>query len=362
MPDPVYILSGATLLQAVVFATFLATIRGSKPLAQWLLLALMLVFVLEKADQLFRLSGMTAQHPRWAMIGNTVGTLIAPLIYLHVRERTLRTDRLERRDLLLATPFLALLIYVIATYHILPFDQKRTLFVEGTIATPVNRFGIPVLINLSNLCFLVAAVHRLNRHARGAAFWFSNLDGRVYPGVRAALILMALIIVFHLLAVFLPQLEFRLALGFGHFLLVNVFALSVLQAGDLAKPPESHDLTETTHERPDSLFSEEEIDAVMEAKALHLDPGLTLANLADALNCRPRDLSESLNHGAGRNFYAYVNAWRIREAKKRLLEEPERSVMEIALESGFNSKSAFHNAFRRELGITPTDWRGREQK
>jgi len=52
-----------------------------------------------------------------------------------------------------------------------------------------------------------------------------------------------------------------------------------------------------------------------------------------------------------------VNRHRIEHAKRLLRESPDCNVLTIALDSGFNSKSAFHIAFRRSTGTTPSNFR-----
>jgi AraC-like DNA-binding protein len=52
-----------------------------------------------------------------------------------------------------------------------------------------------------------------------------------------------------------------------------------------------------------------------------------------------------------------VNRQRIRDAMNELLRQPDRPVLEIALEVGFNSKSTFNAAFRQHAGTTPTQFR-----
>jgi len=357
--DLITIISGATLLQAAVFAGVLLADPQRQTLSRRLLAGVMIVLVLDKADQLFRLAGLPETYPQWAMIGNTAGILMAPLIYLHIQARIAPDHRLRPASLLMALPFAALLIYVISSYHILPLDQKIALFRDGTIETTANRYVIPALINLSNLGFLLATIYKLNTHHAGVFKWFSNPEGRVFPGVLLALVLMASLIVTHPAWTFLGTLDWRLGLNLGQFFLMNTLALSALRHGAPASAPAvaAPAVAAPRDQKPDIAISRTEIDRVMQKQKPYLDADLSLAALADAMRCRPRDLSEALNQGAGQNFYTYVNTWRIEEAKTRLREDPKTAVLDIALACGFNSKSAFNAAFKRALSTTPTEWR-----
>jgi AraC-like DNA-binding protein len=84
---------------------------------------------------------------------------------------------------------------------------------------------------------------------------------------------------------------------------------------------------------------------------------LTLRALSDTLNESPHYVSQVISQDLGTSFYEMVNGYRIGEAKRLLRESPDETVLAIAMNVGFNSKSAFHAAFRRCTGITPTEFR-----
>ena len=97
----------------------------------------------------------------------------------------------------------------------------------------------------------------------------------------------------------------------------------------------------------------------MQKERPYLESELTLPKLADLLQVPPHHLSQVINESLGQNFFDFVNAHRVEEAQ-RLLRDPERSaytVLAIAEEAGFNSKTAFNTAFKKVTGKTPTEFR-----
>ena len=89
---------------------------------------------------------------------------------------------------------------------------------------------------------------------------------------------------------------------------------------------------------------------------LYLDPQLSLEVASSKLNISSNYLSQIVNNHANYSFADYVNTQRIALAKQLLLD-PEFSrytIQSIALETGFNSKSSFYNAFKKVTKITPT--------
>ena len=88
-----------------------------------------------------------------------------------------------------------------------------------------------------------------------------------------------------------------------------------------------------------------------------LDPDLKIRDLARKLGQPTNDLSAVINQGTGKNYNEYINTFRIDHAKMLLLEKSSMSVMDIALASGFNSKSVFYENFTSFTGTTPSKYR-----
>ncbi|MDP2699763.1 AraC family transcriptional regulator [Thalassospira sp.] len=85
-----------------------------------------------------------------------------------------------------------------------------------------------------------------------------------------------------------------------------------------------------------------------------LDPMVSRSKLARAVGLTPNQLSYVLNHHVGQSFFDFVNRARIAEARAVLLLEPDRTILDIALSVGFNSKSTFNLAFKKMTGETPS--------
>ncbi|MFM2043033.1 MAG: hypothetical protein RLY86_1609 [Pseudomonadota bacterium] len=99
------------------------------------------------------------------------------------------------------------------------------------------------------------------------------------------------------------------------------------------------------------------LDGVMRRDRLWQDPALTLGRLAQAIGTSPNDTSQAINQGSGGSFFDYVNRLRVEEAQALLAEPGERTILDIAMAVGFNSKSAFNTAFKARTGMTPSAWR-----
>ena len=97
----------------------------------------------------------------------------------------------------------------------------------------------------------------------------------------------------------------------------------------------------------------------MEKEKPYLNENLTLKELADKLETSPNNLSQIINERFSKNFYEFINEYRINEVKS-LLIDPEYShysMLGIAFECGFNSKSTFNSVFKQFTGKTPSEFK-----
>jgi AraC-like DNA-binding protein len=115
----------------------------------------------------------------------------------------------------------------------------------------------------------------------------------------------------------------------------------------------------STLTRSDADLYSKKLKNFMDEEKPHLNPSLNLNQLAKRLCIQPRHLSQILNESLHQNFYDFVNSFRIEEAKKMLLDSSGENVtvLEVLLDAGFNSKSAFNRAFKKWTGLTPSEFR-----
>jgi AraC-like DNA-binding protein len=108
---------------------------------------------------------------------------------------------------------------------------------------------------------------------------------------------------------------------------------------------------------PELLPWRERLLTVMAAERPWLEPELTLTELAQRLRTTPNVLSKVINAGCGQNFNDFVNTYRVHEAQRKLGDPrfAHYSLVGVALESGFNSKSTFNRVFKKLLGQAPSE-------
>jgi len=100
-----------------------------------------------------------------------------------------------------------------------------------------------------------------------------------------------------------------------------------------------------------------EVKLYMQDHHAYKDNQLNLLSLAELVGVSTHHLSEVLNQHEGKNFYHFVNGYRIENVCNRLKEDNNAKIIELAFDAGFSSKSTFNAVFKQFTGFSPTQYR-----
>ncbi len=111
-------------------------------------------------------------------------------------------------------------------------------------------------------------------------------------------------------------------------------------------------------EIPDLDNWKEKIEKLMLVDKLYENPKLVISDLSDKLGAHSKRVSQVINHGFTLNFNDFVNLYRIKALMQKLEEREHdiQTLLSLALECGFNSKSTFNRAFKRYTSLTPKEY------
>ena len=103
----------------------------------------------------------------------------------------------------------------------------------------------------------------------------------------------------------------------------------------------------------------DKITQYMNTAKPYLDADLTLPGLAIMLQIPPHHLSRVINEKFGINFFDFINQYRIEEVKSKIVnpEFDNLTLLGIAFDCGFNTKSAFNRVFKKMTGLTPSEYK-----
>jgi|SoiMethySBSTD1v2_1073268.scaffolds.fasta_scaffold81043_2 AraC-like DNA-binding protein len=396
-------------IQGVFLAGALVAKRSNRT-ANRLLAATMVAFSISLASVVYYAAGLEQVFPHFFGASHPMPFLYGPLIYLYAVTAADRSRRLTRRDALHLVPFLATVITGLPIYLMSGAD-KLALYQQ------LQRGEVPPLIAIATpLKFVSGVIYApltlifLRRHRERVKDSYSsvervNLRWLLWLGAAAAAI-WALAVGFELVETagivrvgrgddFIALGMAVLVYGIGYMglrqpevfryetaehrvpaeLVVVERSASQSDGVDVAPEPaepqsptrlqmEESEPAAARYERSgltdrDAARLGEALLTVMDRDCPWRDSDLTLADLADLLSTTPHKLSEVLNAQIGQTFYDFVNGYRVKEVQRRIAAGDAQRVtmLALALDAGFASKSTFNVVFKKHTSRTPSDYR-----
>jgi AraC-like DNA-binding protein len=315
----------------------------------------------------------------WLVLVMGLALMLGPCLWMYARAVTEPTPP-RIRDLP-AWHFAVIALGLVLLVPLMTKIHSGTGFQHPDTVLPVRQ---PTLVHTTMLaCILVFALQAayylrasyrlLGQQASAARALFSDLRDRELNALRVLIFVVGAHWVFGI-----ARALHCLLLGkdAGYVVLFAVCevmfsvwaAASLLRAG-VAAEPEDRRLASEIGEGGETKYARSALDAPARERILrklgegwtvhqlHLDSQISLRALCARLRENPHYVSQVINQDLGTSFYDLVNRQRIAAAKEALTRDPERTVLEIALAAGFNSKSTFNAAFRQHAGTTPSDYR-----
>jgi len=214
----------------------------------------------------------------------------------------------------------------------------------------INNHETWVLRNYSNLKeFTLAWLRKLIIYYRLLWIVWVPLVAAFLLFFRFQLLYLGLVLVLYVLMLVLVYLTFWIGLeglGRGNLLFIKPAEVK----------PENKNFGKLTEGEIQRQI--ERINQLMKVDKIYLDENLNLKEFALHLKTDPNLISFILNNHLGSNFYDFVNRYRIEEVKEKLNDPASKhlTLLGIAFESGFNSKTTFNRVFKQATGITPTEF------
>lgn len=360
------ILSGSAV--GLFLALVLFTLRRGPRLPHVFLGSFLAAYALSNSGSILSHSGLFGRFPHGFAVFMPFVMLVGPTLYMYVLSLTVPAFRLQKSHLLHALPFLVTVTAF--SLFVYPLDAATKLDLIRRFNSGAPPLGleiylwsrIVVILAYLGLCGLA-----LRRYARTIRDSFSALERISLGWLR---LLVAAYGLGFLVVLLLAQLDvpdtFLHILESAIILIIGVRGLTQpeifsREPGRPAevRPAAKYERSSLTKEQADR--AEQLLLAVMESDKLYLDEELSLAGLAGKIGLAPASVSQVINERLKKNFYDFVNGYRIEEAQ-RILRDPRRrdqKILAIAFDSGFASKVAFNRVFKRHAGMTPSEYKAR---
>ncbi len=297
--------------------------------------------------------------------------IIAPALYMAVVQFTSPNKSLKWKGYLHFIPFALFLIYM-APFVITGNNN----WVRVSNLPLVLRLWLPVFISLflkiQLFTYLLFSIYQIHKHQRNIQLINANVDGINLKWLQYLIFSIAgMLIIWYAGMIFTsywikisePVIYLAGALFAGYFLLaqreIYPFEQAELAEITLVINPESSSTTSVQRFKDEVLEGyKDKLVLLMQTERFYLDNELTLPDLAGAMNISTHDLSYVLNKGLSRSFFQFVNSYRVEEAKRLMISKDNKhlNMLGIAYGAGFNSKTTFNTVFKKQTGLSPSQF------
>jgi len=363
-----------TVAQLLLFAIFLLTTTRKKQ-SDKIILALFLfansIYILDFL--LYRYSNLIIPYSiSFFYIGDTFGFLFGPLLYLYTRAVTSKNYHFRIKHVVHFVPFILLFCFTLFYFQFQPYEIKLELLKTGLYGDTISILYF-VIMNFSILIYLSTAIVVIRKKNLNLKSYYSSLDKINFNWLKLVVSAFLIMWIVDIVNWITGISEIR-TLMFGELLTLISLSINFVFANLLIlkslRLPETEIVTDSHkyEKSPLTVQNKHEIlqrlEKLMTHEKLFLHPSLTLGEIAQKLNVVPRYLSQVINELKNQNFYDFVNSYRIEEAK-RILSDPshnEEKILAVLFDCGFNSKSVFNTVFKKNTGITPSEYRRKYKK
>ncbi len=362
-----------------IFLTFFIVVllltKKHKALTDKILAIWFIIIGIHLLGYYYYLQGYWEIYPHLVGVTAPFPLLHGPMLFLYTLY-SLRSDhKLRQVDYLHFIPVTAAYLYMSNFFFFYTAEEKR--MIDRGEIRDYYVFAIILLIAIliSGLTYTVLSYRLTIKHEQEIDNYFSYNEGINMKWLRYCIISIGLIFISATMVYILRD-AFGISFSFNAEYIIYLIIIGfVFYIGYFGI---KHENIFTNRTQSENLNSKEKdqtekyrnsgmtkevagelyikLLSLMEEEKPYLYPKLSLAGLARQLDISPNQLSQIINQEAQVNFHDFINYYRVEEFISRANQNKKFSLLSLALDSGFNSKSSFNTIFKKQKGITPSQY------
>jgi AraC-like DNA-binding protein len=362
------------LLQAVIFVLLLVFrgIRQERHADFWLA-ALLMALGLSGVPYMLGWLGITMLWEEYTFLPwDSAGYLIVPFCYMFLQSLVNENWRFKQRDCIYFSIFIAYFVY----HTIIGLQGKE--YAQWWWNRIDSGYFINYLFSISDILLQVylfkKMLHIYTSYREWIKSYFSDTERISFVWFRNFLFIYFLNFIVNIaMLIFVAITNYNYeTMWWGYFLgtayiyYISIFGYSQMQIRSIHFTPKEENITiETIEKEENNALKDVDLD-FWKNKVLHyfecekpyLNSELKLSEVAQHLKTNLNVLSAVINTGFEKNFNDFVNEYRIIEFKKQVQHKDNQhlTLLAIAFDCGFNSKTTFNRAFKKVVGNTPKEW------
>ncbi len=373
-------------ITGIIISLFLAVLlftKKGKSAADLILALWLTVIALHLSIYYMRISGMYAEFPYLLGLEIPLPLVHGPFLYLYIAALVSQGNKKLPWFIHFIPAAVAYLL--LSGFFVLSFEQKIHVYQNNGLGFEKLTSIIRLPIIPSGILYVALSLALLKKHRVNISNRFSysekiNLNWLVYLTIGIGAIWLSIIIGNDISTFLLVDL-FILFIGYFGIKQVGIFtnrAAAGRMAGADSKQPKDQEsivpgLNSGAGEKPKYLKTavdpelmskiHQELTLLMQVEKPFKDPELNLETLADRMGVSGNTLSQVINSLEQRNFYDYINGFRVKEFQRIALlpENSKFTLLSLAFEAGFNSKTTFNRNFKKATGLSPGEFCRQEQ-
>ena len=350
------------IVQALLLALVLVTSKRGNRWANRFLAGIAVTISISVGASVLSYANYVQVYPHLRRIHQPFDFLPGPLLFLYVSALIFRSGP-GLKALLHFVP--AILCFLV----LLPFYLQSAAD-KGAAIQPASwhyaRAGLAIVLFMVYLAIIVAMLVRYSRKLK-------RQETTLYEKAAQLQIRVLVVSFFALWVVAISRYVFdmlypeyglatKMVLTCGATVIVYVLAYLALKnsaALESEQAPERKKYEASTLTPEQSARYLKRLRHAMEAEKAYTDGNLTLQKLSTKLSIPVQHLSQVVNEQLNQNILDFINMHRIEEVKRRLVDADLKhlSILAIAEDVGFNSKSSFNAVFKKYVNITPSEFR-----
>ncbi len=299
-------------------------------------------------------------------VGSSAALLYSPLFYFFILSQVPGRIRSFRLLPLHLVPFLLLTMYIFTAFSVLPAQAKKEILLSGGLFSAVQYNVLVAFVHIQVFVYFLLTIKEI----KSFKLKYQPSLKIKYLWIRYILFgitCLWLIDLFRYISeLYINQIKAPVEI----FLYLGFIVFCFLFIQKIFSQPFIFNVCENFTENKKQSLSDrirkqyyQKLLTYMNNEQPFLDPEINLSSLGQKISIPPRSLSEVINTMERKNFYDFINYYRIKESEKLLLTSSgrEKTILEVLYEVGFNTKSAFNIAFKKQTGMTPTEYKRRNE-
>lgn len=303
--------------------------------------------------------------------------LHGPFLYFYIQTLVLNKQRLILKDLSHLIPFVLFNLYILVTaFNPVASEKLNIERLSGEFNPPKLFLFFLIMTALSGTIYLIMTIRLFkkldirifNNYSFSADIdlkwlrWLVLVFGLVWTILICVTVIHHVFNMFSMVfctdGLFLSLSAFVILIGYFGLKQKVIFSSEHMEVSRESSKPLTKYAGSRLMESEAKQYAEK-LSEYMKSSRPHLNPELTLSQLAGELGISSHFLSQVINEKFGLNFFDFINRYRVEEFKERSTDPKYNnfSLLGIALECGFNSKSAFNRIFKQKTGLTPSQFK-----